>query len=75
MKLPKKLYWERVLSERKFFEKPCVYKKILQPLGRSDYHCPQYASICQVRNNPLQEQTNSFFLLCQQGIYNFEETR
>ena len=32
-------------------------------------------SICVVRNFPFREQTNSFFLMCNQRFYNFEETQ
>ena len=37
-----------------------LHKKTFQSLGRSDYQCPQCASVCQVRNIPFEEQTNSF---------------
>ena len=53
--------------------KICLHKKTFQSLGRSDYHCPQCASVCQVRNIPFREQTNSFFLSLGQGVYIFEE--
>ena len=43
--------------------KLCRHKKTFQSLGRSDYQCPQCASVCQVRNNPFEHQTNSFFLV------------
>ena len=43
--------------------KLCVHKKTFQSLGRRDYQCPQCGSVCQVRNNPFEEQTNSFFSL------------
>ena len=39
----------------------CLHKKTFQSLDRSDYHCPQCASMCQVRNIPFEDQTNSFF--------------
>ena len=42
--------------------KLCLHKKTFQSLGKSDYQCPQCASVCQVRNNPFEDQTNSFFL-------------
>ena len=54
--------------------KVCLHKKTLQSLGRSDYQCPQCASVCQVRNIPFEEQTNSFFLSSGQGVYIFEES-
>ena len=51
----------------------CLHKKIFQPLGRSDYQCPQCGSVCQVRNIPFEDQTNSIFLSLAQGVYIFEE--
>ena len=54
--------------------KVCLHKKAFQSLGRSDYQCPQCASVCQVRNIPFEEQTNSFFLSFGQGVYIFEES-
>ena len=53
--------------------KLCQYKKTLQSLGRSDYQCPQCASVCQVRNIPLEDQTNSFFLSFGPGFWVFKE--
>ena len=53
--------------------KLCLHKKTFQSLGRSDYQLPQYASVCQMRNIPFEEQTNSFFLSLGQGVYIFEE--
>ena len=53
--------------------KLCLHKKTFQSLGRSDDQCPQCASVCQVRNIPLEEQTNSIFLSLGQGVYIFEE--
>ena len=53
--------------------KLCLHKKTFQSLGRSDYQCPQCASVCQVRNIPSEHQTNSFFLSFGPGIYIFEE--
>ena len=47
----------------------CLHKKTFQSLGRSDYQCPQCASVCQVPNNPSEDQTNSFFLSLGQGVY------
>ena len=52
----------------------CLHKKTFESLGRSDYQCPQCASVCQVRNIPFEEQTNSFFLSLGQGVYIFEES-
>ena len=34
----------------------------------------QCASVCQVRNNPFEDQTKSFLLTIGQGVYNFEES-
>ena len=51
----------------------CLHKKTFQYLGRSDYQCPQCSSVCQVRNIPFEDQTNSFFLSLGQGVYIFEE--
>ena len=50
-----------------------MHKKTFQSLGRSDYQCPQCASVCQVRNIPFEEQINSFFLSLSPGVYIFEE--
>ena len=50
-----------------------MHKKTFQSLGRSEYHCPQCASVCQVRNTPFEDQTNSFFLSFSQGVYTVEE--
>ena len=52
----------------------CLHKKTFKSLGRSDYQCPQCGSVCQVRNIPFEEQTNSFFLSLGQGVYIFEES-
>ena len=52
---------------------PCLPKKTFQSLGRSEYQCPQCASVCQVRNIPFEDQRNSFFLSLGQEIYIFEE--
>ena len=51
-----------------------MHKKAFQSLGRSDYQCPQWASVCQVRNIPLDDQTNSFFLSLGQGVFIFGES-
>ena len=53
--------------------KVCLHKKTFHSLGRSDYRCPQCASVCQVRNIPFEEQTNSFFLSLGQGVSILEE--
>ena len=54
--------------------KLCLHKKTFQSLGRSDYQCPQCASVGQVRNIPFADQTNSFFLSFGAGVYIFEES-
>ena len=51
----------------------CLHKKTFQSLGRSDYQCPQCASVCQVRNIPFEDQRNSFFLSHGQGVHIFEK--
>ena len=53
----------------------CLHKKTFQSLGRSDYQCPQCASVCQLHNIPFQDQTFSVSLTFVQGFYNFEECR
>ena len=53
--------------------KLCRHKKTFQSLGRSDYQCPQCASVCQVRNITFEKQTNSFFLSLGPGVHIFEE--
>ena len=53
--------------------KVCLHKKTFQSFGRSDYQCPQCASVCQVRNIPFEDQTTSFFLSYGPGVYIFEE--
>ena len=55
--------------------KLCVHKKSFQSQGRSNYQCPQCASVCQVRNFPFEEQTNYFFFSLGQGVYIFEENQ
>ena len=54
--------------------KPGRHKKTFQPLGSSDYQCPQCASVCQVRNIPFEDQTNSYFLSFGPGVYIVEES-
>ena len=51
----------------------CLQKKTFQSFGRSDYQCPQCASVCQVRNIPFEDRTKSYFLSFGQGVYIFEE--
>ena len=47
----------------------CLHeKKNFQSLGRSDYQCPQCGSVCQVRNIPFEDQTNSFFCRLVKGF-------
>ena len=53
--------------------KLCLHKKTFQSLDRSDYQCPQCASVCQVRNILFENQRKSFFLSLGQGVYIFEE--
>ena len=48
--------------------KLCLNKKFFQPLGRSDYQCPQCRSVCQVRNISFEVQRNSFFCRLKQGF-------
>ena len=54
--------------------KLCLHKMIFQSLSRNDYQCPQCASVCQVRNIPSEDQTNSILLSLGQGVYIFEES-
>ena len=51
-----------------------LHKKTFQFLGRSDYRCPQCASLCQVRNIPFEDQIDSFSLSLGQVVYIFEES-
>ena len=51
-----------------------LHKKTFQSLGRSDYQCPQCASVFQVRNIPFEDQTKSFFLSFGARVYIFEES-
>ena len=53
--------------------KLCLHKKTFQSLGRSDYHGPQCASVCQMRTIPFQGQTKTFFLSLGQEVCIFEE--
>ena len=43
--------------------KLCLHKNTFHTLGRSNYQCPQCASVCQVRNIPFEDQTKFFFLV------------
>ena len=52
----------------------CLHKKTFQSLDRSDYQCPQWASVSQVRNFPFEDQRTSFFLSLGQGVHIFEES-
>ena len=58
----------------KWSGKICLHKKTFDSLGRSDYQCPQCASVCQVRNIPFEDQKNSSFFSFGQGVYIFEES-
>ena len=62
------------MSKKNCLVKLCLHKKSFQSLGRSDYQCPQCASVCQVRNIPFEDQTNSFFLSFGPGVYILEES-
>ena len=59
---------------RKCFAKLCLHKKTFKSLGRSNYQCPQCASVCQVRNIRFEDQNKSSSLSFGQGIYIFEES-
>ena len=52
--------------------KLCLHKKTFQPLGRSDYQCPQCASKCQVGNILLEDRAKYILLTSGQGVYFFE---
>ena len=54
--------------------KLCLHKKTFQSLSRSDYQCPQGASVCQVRIIFFEDQTKSFSISFGQGVYIFEES-
>ena len=54
--------------------KLCLHKRTFQSLSRRGYQCSQCASVCQVRNIPFEDQTNSFFLSFGQGVYIIGET-
>ena len=57
----------------KFLGKLCLHKETFHSLGRSDYQCPQCASVCQVRNIPFEDQRKSFFLSFGPRVYIFGE--
>ena len=42
--------------------KLCLCKKTFESLERSDYQRPECASVCRVRNIPVEGQRNSLFL-------------
>ena len=50
----------------------CRNKKTFE--DRSDYQCPQYASVLQVRNVHFEDQTISSFLSFCKGVYIFEKS-
>ena len=50
--------------------KICLHPKTFQSPGRSDYLCPQCASVCQVRNIPLEDQRGPFLVVSPRG-WNF----
>ena len=62
-----------IVLKHKCSGKLCLHKKTFQSLGRSNFPCPQCASVCQVRNIPSGDQRNSVFLSLGQGFYIFEE--
>ena len=49
----------------------CLHKKTFQSLGRSDYQCPQCASVCHVRKILFKDQNKSFFLSFWSGGLHF----
>ena len=59
---------------RKCSGKVCLQKKTFQFFRRSNYQCQQCAPVCQVRNNPFEDQTKSFFLSFGQRAHVFEES-
>ena len=54
--------------------KLCLHKKTFQSLGRSDYQCPQCASVCQVNKISAEDPAFSFFLSFGQRVYIFGES-
>ena len=67
------LIGDKYCPKTKFLGKLCLHKKTFQSLGRSDYQCPQCASVCQVRNIPFDDQRYSFFLSLGAAVYIFKE--
>ena len=61
-------------SNTKCSGKLCLHIKTFQSLGRSHYQCQQCTSMCQVRNNPFDDQMKSFFMSFSQGVYIFGES-
>ena len=53
----------------------CLHKKTFHSLGRSDYQSPQCGSVCQVRNNLFEDQTNSFFVAWSRGLHFWREPK
>ena len=54
--------------------KACLHKKTFQSLSAESIINASNARLCQVRNIPFEDQTNSFFLSFGQGVYIFEES-
>ena len=56
-----------------YLVKLCLHKKTFESLGRSDFQCPHFAYVCQVRNILFEDQKHSFFS-CHlvKGVYLFE---
>ena len=53
-----------------------MHKKTFRSLGRSDYRCSQCASVCQVRNIPFEDQTNSFFCVAwSKGLHFWRDSK
>ena len=63
------VYWPNT----EYFGWLCLHKKTFQSLSRSDYQWQQCPSVCQVRNIPFEDQTNSFFLSLGPGVFVIEE--
>ena len=58
-----------------FPDKLCVHRKGFQSLGTSYHQCPNFTSLCQVRNIPFEGQTYSFYLKFGQGVHILEEAQ
>ena len=69
------IIWDVYCPNTKCLGKLCLHEKTFQSLARSDYQCPQCGSVCQVRNIPFEDQTNSFFLSLGQVVYIFREPK